>query len=323
MEDELLRLLSLERQLATRVVAQDDVLASLAESLRTAKAGLKSEQAPLGVFLLVGPSGVGKTETALALADLMFGGEAALTTINMSEYQEAHTVSQLKGSPPGYVGYGRGGILTEAVRQRPYGVVLLDEVEKAHRDVLDMFYQVFDRGTMRDGEGREIDFRHCVILMTSNLGSARIDALTADAPDIAQPALLDAIHPELVAHFQPALLARFQSLVYRPLDADALASIVRLKLAKIAERLRRQHDVELSCDASLISAMAERCLARESGARNVDAFLNQRILPAVSRELLERMAAGAAPSAIALSSSDTGGLTIDFIDRQADVCVTA
>ncbi|OXI31225.1 ClpV1 family T6SS ATPase [Burkholderia sp. AU16741] len=314
-EDELLSLLNLERQLATRVVAQDDALAALAESLRTAKAGLKNEHAPLGVFLLAGPSGVGKTETALALADLLFGGEAALTTINMSEYQEAHTVSQLKGSPPGYVGYGRGGILTEAVRQRPYGVVLLDEVEKAHRDVLDVFYQVFDRGMMRDGEGREIDFRNCVILMTSNLGSARIDEMTADDPRVSQAALLESIHPQLVAHFQPALLARFQSLVYRPLDAAALASIVRLKLSKVADRLRRQHDVELACDASLIDTVAELCLARESGARNVDAFLNQRILPNVSRELLARMAAGAAPERIVLSSSAEASVTIDFIDR--------
>ncbi|HDR8858632.1 TPA: type VI secretion system ATPase TssH [Burkholderia territorii] len=315
MEDELQSLLTLEQQLAKRVVAQDDALAALAESLRTAKAGLKNEQAPLGVFLLAGPSGVGKTETALALADLLFGGEAALTTINMSEYQESHTVSQLKGSPPGYVGYGRGGILTEAVRQRPYGVVLLDEIEKAHRDVLDIFYQVFDRGTMRDGEGREIDFRNCVILMTSNLGSARIDEVTADNPEIAQTELLEAIHPQLVAHFQPALLARFQTLVYRPLDAVALGSIVRLKLAKVAERLRRQHDVELACDESLIVAMAKLCLARESGARNVDAFLNQRILPTISRELLARMAAGLVPAKIVLSSSVEGNLTIDFIDR--------
>ncbi|RBB33081.1 type VI secretion system ATPase TssH [Burkholderia reimsis] len=314
-EDELLSLLTLEAQLATRVVAQDDALAALAESLRTAKAGLKNEHAPLGVFLLAGPSGVGKTETALALADLLFGGEAALTTINMSEYQESHTVSQLKGSPPGYVGYGRGGILTEAVRQRPYSVVLLDEIEKAHRDVLDIFYQVFDRGTMRDGEGREIDFRNCVILMTSNLGSAQIDEATVDDPDIAQAALLETIHPELVAHFQPALLARFQTLVYRPLDATALASIVRLKLAKVGDRLRRQHGVELACDDSLIGAMAELCLARESGARNVDAFLNQRILPTVSRELLARMASRAAPAKIALSSSAEGNLTIDFVDR--------
>ncbi len=314
-ENELQSLLTLEAQLARRVVAQDDALGALAESLRTAKAGLKNEHTPLGVFLLAGPSGVGKTETALALADLLFGGEAALTTINMSEYQESHTVSQLKGSPPGYVGYGRGGVLTEAVRQRPYSVVLLDEVEKAHRDVLDMFYQVFDRGMMRDGEGREIDFRNCVILMTSNLGSAQIDEATADNPAIAQTALLDAIHPQLVGHFQPALLARFQTLVYRPLDATALASIVRLKLAKVADRLRRQHDVELSCDESLTGAMAELCLARESGARNVDAFLNQRVLPTVSRELLARMATGATPAKIALSSSAEGNLTIDFIDR--------
>ncbi len=315
LEDELQGLLMLETELARRVVAQDEALAALAESLRTAKAGLKNEHAPLGAFLLAGPSGVGKTETALALADQLFGGEAALTTINMSEYQESHTVSQLKGSPPGYVGYGRGGILTEAVRQRPYSVILLDEIEKAHRDVLDIFYQVFDRGAMRDGEGREIDFRNCVILMTSNLGSAQIDDAMTDNPAIAQAALLEAIHPQLVAHFQLALLARFQTLVYRPLDAAALADIVRLKLGKVAERLRRQHDVELVCDDSLISAMAELCLARESGARNVDAFLNQRILPRVSRELLTRMASGAAPARIALSSSPDGNLTINFMDR--------
>jgi len=323
LEDELKGLLTLEAELAKRVVAQDDALAALAESLRTAKAGLKNEHAPLGVFLLAGPSGVGKTETALALADLLFGGEAALTTINMSEYQESHTVSQLKGSPPGYVGYGRGGILTEAVRQRPYSVVLLDEIEKAHRDVLDIFYQVFDRGTMRDGEGREIDFRNCVILMTSNLGSAMIDEVTTDSPDIAQVALLDAIHPQLLAHFQPALLARFQTLVYRPLDAAALADIVRLKLAKIAERLRRQHDVEFVCDDSLVAAIAELCLARESGARNVDAFINQRILPAVSRELLTRMASGTAPAKIKLTSSAEGGLTIDFFDHDTPAAAEA
>ena len=317
LEDELAGLLTLEAHLATRVVAQDDALAALAESLRTAKAGLKDEHSPLGVFLLAGPSGIGKTETALALADLLFGGEAALTTINMSEYQEAHTVSQLKGSPPGYVGYGRGGILTEAVRQRPYSVVLLDEVEKAHRDVLDTFYQVFDRGTMRDGEGREIDFRNCVILMTSNLGSGQIDEATAGNPAIPQTGLLDAIHPQLVAHFQPALLARFQTLVYRPLDATALASIVRLKVAKVAERLRRLYDIALTCDDALTGSLAQLCLARESGARKVDAFLNQRILPAVSRELLARMAGGLLPAEIRLSMTPDESLVIDFIDRHA------
>ncbi|KIG09959.1 type VI secretion system ATPase TssH [Caballeronia concitans] len=315
MEDELLSLLTLEDQLAQRVVEQDDVLDALADSLRTAKAGLKSENAPMGVFLLTGPSGVGKTETALALADVLFGGEAALTTINMSEYQEAHTVSQLKGSPPGYVGYGRGGVLTEAVRQRPYSVVLLDEVEKAHRDVLDIFYQVFDRGTMRDGEGREIDFRNCVILMTSNLGSAQIDEATTDNPEIAQAALRDVVQEPLLAHFQPALLARFQTLVYRPLDVAALGTIVRLKLAKVADRLGRQHDVRLAYDESLVKSLAERCLARESGARNVDAFLNQRILPSVSRELLARMASGATPAEVQLSCSEEGNLTIEFVDR--------
>ncbi|PLZ04040.1 type VI secretion system ATPase TssH [Burkholderia sp. WAC0059] len=331
-DDELRSLLAIERNLAARVVAQDDALAALAESLRTAKAGLKNEHAPLGVFLLAGPSGVGKTETALALADLLFGGETALIAINMSEYQESHTVSQLKGAPPGYVGYGRGGVLTEAVRQRPYSVVLLDEVEKAHRDVLDMFYQVFDRGTMRDGEGREIDFRNCVILMTSNLGSAQIDEVTAENPAISQDELLEAIHPSLVAHFQPALLARFQTLVYRPLDAAALASIVRLKVAKIAERLRRQYDIVLTPDDALTDSLAQWCLARESGARNVDAFLNQRVLPAVSRELLSRMVKGAtpegspggmpagirlsmAPKETSFGASPESRLVIDFVDR--------
>ncbi|AOJ34436.1 type VI secretion system ATPase TssH [Burkholderia metallica] len=313
-DDELRSLLALEAMLAARVVAQDDAIGALAESLRTAKAGLKSEHAPLGVFLLTGPSGVGKTETALALADLLFGGEAALTTINLSEYQEAHTVSQLKGSPPGYVGYGRGGVLTEAVRQRPYSVVLLDEVEKAHRDVLDIFYQVFDRGTMRDGEGREIDFRHCVIVMTSNLGSAQIDDATAEDPAITHEALREAVHSQLVAHFQPALLARFQTLVYRPLDAAALASIVRLKLDKIAERLHRQHAVTLTCADGLIESIARHCVSRESGARSVDACLNRRVLPAVSRELLARMAAGITPRQILLSVTTEGSLTIDFVD---------
>ncbi|MPV65019.1 type VI secretion system ATPase TssH [Burkholderia sp. BE17] len=316
-DDELRSLLALEATLAARVVAPDDAIGALAESLRTAKAGLKSEHAPLGVFLLTGPSGVGKTETALALADLLFGGEAALTTINLSEYQEAHTVSQLKGSPPGYVGYGRGGVLTEAVRQRPYSVVLLDEVEKAHRDVLDIFYQVFDRGTMRDGEGREIDFRNCVIVMTSNLGSAQIDDATAEDPAITHAALREAVHPQLVAHFQPALLARFQTLVYRPLGAAALASIVRIKLDKIAERLHRQHAVTLTCADDLIEAIAQHCVSRESGARSVDAFLNQRVLPVVSRELLERMASGTTPGQILLSATTEGSLTIDFVDAPA------
>jgi type VI secretion system protein VasG len=312
-EDELAGLLALEQRLATRVVGQDDALAVLAQSLRTARAGLKNEHSPLGVFLLAGPSGVGKTETALALADLLFGGEASLTTINMSEYQEAHTVSQLKGSPPGYVGYGRGGVLTEAVRQRPYSVILLDEMEKAHKDVSELFFQVFDRGTMRDGEGREVDFRNSVILMTSNLGSDRVMDLTAEVPGIDSAQLLEAIRPVLTDHFQPALLARFQPIVYKPLTVVALAEIVHMKLGRIGERLQRQHGISLTCDDVLLSTLAEACLIRESGARNIDSLLNEQILPVVAREVLTRMQTGDMPDETRLSLSEGGGLAIDFV----------
>jgi type VI secretion system protein VasG len=316
-EDELAGLLELEQRLATRVVGQGDALAALVQSLRTARVGLKNEHSPLGVFLLAGPSGVGKTETALALADLLFGGEASLTTINMSEHQEAHTVSQLKGSPPGYVGYGRGGVLTEAVRQRPYSVILLDEMEKAHRDVSELFFQVFDRGTMRDGEGREVDFRNCVILMTSNLGSDQIMNLTADTPEITGSQLLEAIRPLLVDHFQPALLARFQPIVYKPLSVDALTEIVRLKLERIGGRLRRRHGVSLTFDDALLSTLAEACLIRESGARNVDSLLNEKVLPVVAREMLTRMQSGEMPDETRLSLSGEGDLAIDFVTHRA------
>ncbi|PTR02593.1 type VI secretion system protein VasG [Paraburkholderia sp. GV068] len=343
LEDELTTLLELETRLARTVVGQDDALAALGKSLRAAKAGLKSEDAPLGVFLLAGPSGVGKTETARALADLMFGGERALVTINLSEYQEAHTVSQLKGSPPGYVGYGRGGVLTEAVRQRPYSVVLLDEVEKAHRDVLNLFYQVFDRGFMRDGEGRVIDFRNTVIVMTSNLGSDEIMAAVEAAQQVSQevsqeppqhasedqttidananaPAgatvttamLMEAIRPQLVQHFQPALLARFQTVVYRPLSAEALAQIVRMKLGKVAQRIEKRFAVPLACDDALVAELVRACLLPDSGARNIDSLLDQQILPVLSRELLERVANRQLPSQIRLGYADDAGITVDF-----------
>ncbi|BCU91057.1 ClpV1 family T6SS ATPase [Yersinia pseudotuberculosis] len=236
LKDEQTDLLQLENHLATRVVGQDTALGALAQRLRAAKTGLTSENGPLGVFLLVGPSGIGKTETALALADSLFGGEKSLITINLSEYQEAHTVSQLKGSPPGYVGYGQGGVLTEAVRKRPYSVVLLDEVEKAHRDVLNLFYQVFDRGFMRDGEGREIDFRNTVMVMTANLGSDHLMQLLDEQPDAPDSTLHELLRPILRDHFQPALLARFQTLIYRPLNAPALRTIVEMKLAQVANR---------------------------------------------------------------------------------------
>ncbi|KWW36258.1 type VI secretion system ATPase TssH [Cupriavidus metallidurans] len=318
LSNELATLLELEARLGRVVVGQDEALAALGKSLRAAKAGLKSEEAPLGVFLLVGPSGVGKTETARALADLMFSGERSLITINLSEYQEAHTVSQLKGSPPGYVGYGEGGILTEAVRQRPYSVVLLDEVEKAHRDVLNLFYQVFDRGFMRDGEGRVIDFRNTVILMTSNLGSEQIlaatDAAAEAGVEIPASTLMETIRPLLIDRFQPALLARFQTIVYRPLAAKAMATIVGMKLAKVAERIERRFDVPLRCDDALVAELVRACLLPDSGARNIDSLLDQQILPVLSRELLVRMANRQAPVSIRLSFSAEDGIGLDFDD---------
>jgi type VI secretion system protein VasG len=320
LSDELATLLELESRLGQVVVGQNDALDALGKSLRAAKAGLKSEDAPLGVFLLAGPSGVGKTETARALADLMFGGERALVTINLSEYQEAHTVSQLKGSPPGYVGYGQGGVLTEAVRRRPYSVILLDEVEKAHRDVLNVFYQVFDRGFMRDGEGRVIDFRNTVIVMTSNLGSEQIMAAQDAAPaaaheaggDVTTSMLMEAIRPELIAHFQPALLARFQTVVYRPLSVEAMTTIVRMKLMKVAQRIERKFDLPLICDDALIGELVRACQLPDSGARNIDSLLDQQILPVLSRELLLRAAQDTKAGAIKLSYSDDDGIGVEF-----------
>lgn len=296
LKDEQNELLTLEVRLAERVVGQDAALSAIAQRLRAAKTGLTAENGPQGVFLLTGPSGVGKTETALALADVLYGGEKSLITINLSEYQEPHTVSQLKGSPPGYVGYGQGGILTEAVRQRPYSVVLLDEVEKAHRDVLNLFYQVFDRGFMRDGEGREIDFRNTVILMTSNLGS---DLLMAQ-PAATESELQELLHPLLRDHFQPALLARFQTVIYRPLAADALRTIVAMKLAQVSQRLQRHYGLTVRIDESLYDALTAACLLPDSGARNIDSLLNQQILPVLSQQLLAQMSAGDRPTALTL-----------------------
>ena len=316
LSNELATLLELETRLGQVVVGQDDALAALGKSLRAAKAGLKSDDAPLGVFLLVGPSGVGKTETARALADLMFGGERALLTINLSEYQEAHTVSQLKGSPPGYVGYGQGGVLTEAVRRRPYSVILLDEVEKAHRDVLNIFYQVFDRGFMRDGEGRVIDFRNTVIVMASNLGSDLImaaqEAVIDAGGEVTTSMLMEAIRPALIEHFQPALLARFQTVVYRPLSSDAMATIVRMKLGKVAQRIERKFNVPLICHDTLISELVRACQLPDSGARNIDSLLDQQILPVLSRELLVRVAQAQTLHALRLSYSDETGIAVDF-----------
>ncbi|KUQ63241.1 type VI secretion system ATPase TssH [Enterobacter bugandensis] len=312
MKDEQTELLTLENEMGKRVVGQDVALEAIAQRLRAAKTGLTSENGPQGVFLLVGPSGVGKTETALALADVMYGGEKSLITINLSEYQEPHTVSQLKGSPPGYVGYGQGGILTEAVRKRPYSVVLLDEVEKAHRDVMNLFYQVFDRGFMRDGEGREIDFRNTVILMTSNLGSDHLMQLLDEQPESTEGDLHELLRPILRDHFQPALLARFQTVIYRPLAEAAMRTIVEMKLLQVSKRLHRHYGLTTQINESLYDALTAACLLPDTGARNIDSLLNQQILPVLSQQLLTRMADRQKPRSLHLSWSEEEGIGLEF-----------
>jgi len=290
-KDEIASVLDLDGHLRKRVIGQDHALAAIAQRIITSRARLDDPGKPVGVFMLVGPSGVGKTETALALADLLYGGERNLITINMSEFQEAHTVSTLKGSPPGYVGYGEGGVLTEAVRRRPYSVVLLDEVEKAHPDVLELFYQVFDKGNLEDGEGRSIDFKNCVIILTTNAATDTLAKLTADKetmPDSEGLAL--AIKPELNKIFKPAFLGRMLIVPYFPVRDEALKKIILLKLGKIQRRIKENHKIAMVCSDAVIEEVAKRCTEVESGARNVDNILSNTMLPEISRQVLSRMA---------------------------------
>ncbi|KAA1142160.1 type VI secretion system ATPase TssH [Citrobacter portucalensis] len=315
MKDSQADLLTLETQMGNRVVGQDYALNAIAQRLRATKTGLTPENGPQGVFLLTGPSGTGKTETALALADILFGGEKSLITINLSEYQEPHTVSQLKGSPPGYVGYGQGGILTEAVRKRPYSVVLLDEVEKAHRDVMNLFYQVFDRGFMRDGEGREIDFRNTVILMTSNLGGDAVMQMLEEQPETTESELHELLRPLLREHFQPALLARFQTIIYHPLSESALRTIVQMKLDQVSQRLLRHYGITTTISESLFDALTAACLLPDTGARNIDSLLNQQILPVLSQQLLTYLSRQQKPQQLTLSWSDEEGIEL-IIDSE-------
>jgi type VI secretion system protein VasG len=302
LKDEIATVLTLEHVLGSRVIGQNHALQQIAERIRTSRASLEDPNKPVGVFLLVGPSGVGKTETALTLADLMYGGERNLITINMSEFQEAHTVSTLKGSPPGYVGYGEGGVLTEAVRRRPYSVVLLDEVEKAHPDVLELFFQVFDKGKMEDGEGREIDFKNTIIILTSNAGTQTLMKLTADPETMPGPeGIVKALKPELDKIFKPAFLGRLVIIPYFPVRDDALKKIITLKLAKIQRRLHENHRVELNYDQALVDEVARRCTEVESGARNVDNILTNTLLPQISRQLLSGMAEGQKVTSIQVS----------------------
>ncbi|NVZ58442.1 AAA family ATPase [Pseudomonas edaphica] len=282
--------------LRERIIGQEPAVQALDRNLRAVAAGLNNPEAPVGVFLLAGPSGVGKTETALALADLLYGGERFVITLNMSEYQEQHSLSRLIGAPPGYIGYGEGGVLTEAVRQRPYSVVLLDEVEKADPEVLNLFYQVFDKGLANDGEGREIDFRNTLILMTSNLGSDCITALCADGQRPDSEVLEEVIRPVLRAHFKPALLARMRVVPYYPLAGERLQDVARLKLARLGQRLHTR-ELVFSYSAELVTHMVERCMHQDSGARYIDQWIESHLLPQIVDRLLSAMAVGESLSA--------------------------
>lgn len=309
-QDEINTILNLRDLMAARVIGQNHALEAIAQRISTNRAGMDDPVKPVGVFMLVGPSGVGKTETALALADFLYGGERNLITINMSEFQEAHTVSSLKGAPPGYVGYGEGGVLTEAVRRRPYSVVLLDECEKAHPDVLELFYQVFDKGMMEDGEGREIDFKNTIIILTSNACTDLLMKLTAD-PETTPSAdgLAKALKPELNKIFKPAFMGRLVTVPYFPLRDEAMKQIVTLKLKKIQRRILENHKIELTYDPAVVAEVAKRCTEVESGARNVDNILTNTMLPDVSRYLLGRLAERQKPASIHVSVGENGAFT--------------
>jgi type VI secretion system protein VasG len=308
-KDEIRTVRDLQDLLAQRVIGQPHALAAVAQRIRTSRANLEDPNKPKAVFLFVGPSGVGKTECALALSDFVFGGERNLVTINMSEYQEAHSVSGLKGSPPGYVGYGEGGVLTEAVRRKPYSVVLLDEVEKAHPDVLELFFQVFDKGVMDDAEGREIDFRNTVIILTSNVGSSAImqaclNKAADDMPDA--EALVEAVRPQLHKNFKPAFLGRLKAVAFTPIADETMLAIIRLKLSCIAERVRRNHRAEFMHDETLVDAVLARCTEVDSGARNVDHIFNGTLLPQLADTVLARMAEGEPITQIKVTSGKDG-----------------
>ncbi|WP_284618493.1 type VI secretion system ATPase TssH [Aquabacterium humicola] len=308
-KDELRAVLELQSRLEQRVIGQPQALGAIAQRVRTARALLEDPNKPKGVFLFAGPSGVGKTETALALAEALYGGERKLITINMSEYQEAHSVAGLKGSPPGYVGYGEGGVLTEAVRRNPYSVVLLDEVEKAHPDVLELFFQVFDKGVLDDAEGREIDFRNCILILTSNVGSAQIMQACLNQPPDSWPdadALAEALRPVLFKHFKPAFLGRLKVVPYYPISDEVLERIIRLKLDRIAARVQTNHQAAFAYDGKLVDAVLARCTEVDSGARNVDHILNGTLLPQVAEAVLTRMVDGIKLARIQVSASKAG-----------------
>jgi type VI secretion system protein VasG len=308
-KDEIKTVLKLKDLLEERVLGQSYAIEAVSQRVRTSRANLDDPNKPKGVFLFVGPSGIGKTETALALADVLYGGERKLISINMSEYQEAHSVSGLKGSPPGYVGYGEGGVLTEAVRRNPYSVVLLDEVEKAHPDVMELFFQVFDKGVMDDAEGREIDFKNTIIILTSNVASSAMmnACLNKSSDELPAPAALEElIRPHLMKQFKPAFLGRLKVIPFYPIADDVLVKIIDLKLGKIEQRIAVNHKAEFTYDDALVEAVLARCTEVDSGARNVDNILNGTLLPEIAESVLAKMAEGAVISKIKVSANKQG-----------------
>ena len=314
MRDQAAAALVMEQTLRERIKGQDMAMHAISEVMKSARSGLRDPDQPMGIFLLVGPSGTGKTETALTVADVMFGGEQSLVSINMSEFQEKHTVSRLVGSPPGYVGYGEGGVLTEAVRQRPYSVVLLDEVEKAHLDVVNLFYQVFDKGVLSDGEGREINFRNTVMFLTSNLA---LDVITEMCSGDEMPSvevITAAIRPILSNHFKPALLARMTIVPFLTLPRPVLRQIVDLKLRKVAQRMLRNNKMVLEVTSAAAEAITARCTEVETGARNIDFILKGTILPLLSNSLLASMSGDSAPGHAQLDVGEDGQFTVQFRD---------
>ncbi|MBI4806103.1 MAG: type VI secretion system ATPase TssH [Desulfovibrio sp.] len=310
--DQAATIANLEDRLKKRIKGQDMALEVVAQVIKAAKSGIKNPDQPMGVFLLVGPSGVGKTETGLTLADILFGDERNVVSVNMSEFQEKHTVSRLIGSPPGYVGYGEGGMLTEAVRQHPYSVVLLDEVEKAHPDVLNLFYQVFDKGMLSDGEGKEINFKNTLIILTSNLATDVIQEMTKEGAQIPYDTLLAAVRPLLSQYFKPALLARMSVAPYEALSPDAMKNIVVLKLDKLAKMLLDNNKMKMTYTPKVVDAIAARCTEVETGARNIEYILNGNILPRMSQEILGHMTTGGLPGSVALDVAEDGSFKIDF-----------
>ena len=313
-KDEADTILHLSDRLKERIKGQNGALDSVAEVIKSAKAGIKNPAQPIGVFLLAGPSGVGKTETGLALADLLFGSDRNIVTINMSEFQEGHTVSRLIGSPPGYVGFGEGGMLTEAVRQKPYSVVLLDEVEKAHIDVMNLFYQVFDKGMLTDGEGKEINFRNTILILTSNLASDVIQEMTAGGAELPVDALVGAIRPVLSKHFKPALLARMTIVPYVSLNPEAMRKIVELKLKRVQKTLLENNRMAMEYTPALADQITARCTEVETGARNIEYILNGTILPQLSQKILTHMTEGGMPSKVKLDVDGAGAFSMVFED---------